>query len=279
MWNVQVVNAGRSRGARREMRVPAFALAVLAGLVAPAARAQSNGASLIQQEKPLEAPPPPPEVPADAPTVTPAPDIRVSTPNRAASLTPETGASDQQVYAVKGSRVTAFSLIGVPLTWGLASLGAVAGGMAGFFAVLSLSSSSSLGSTGAISLSMGGAFAAGSLVGVLITYQLLPHMMSLFCDDAKMTGSVQAARDRGWTLGRWGVLGMAVTSAGMIVGGLSNNQALFTTSLLGWTVSYLIAWGLEIAGVIDGYSRSYRPRSAPSGAVPSEALPSGDDRL
>ena len=112
--------------------------------------------------------------------------------------------------------------------------------------------------------------AIGASAGIAITYGLLPALFTVFADDDEYAGSDILARERGWERGRWGILGMAadiglfiLTDTIFTAVGYSQSPAAIATSIVtaGVTgISYIVAWALDISGIIEGYQESRRPR-------------------
>lgn len=206
-------------------------------------------------ETPVEPSREPPPLPADAPTVE-SPTHNPPSAERfadQASLVPPAG----------GGSLAAFVLVGVPLTWLAATVPAFAVGAISYFVFLAMMTSNQSVPSNNYALVLPPAFAVGALVGVGITYFMLPWVMKAFGDDKDYVGSSDAARDRGWELGRWPLLvaiaGLAITTVGIHY----QNSTVSSAGLIVTGVGYTAAWGFDVYGVIEGYNRSRVARTRP----------------
>ena len=99
----------------------------------------------------------------------------------------------------------------------------------------------------------------GALVGVGITYFMLPALVTRWGDDDEYAGSIRAARDEGW---RQGWVPVAVMGAGLTalaVGSYVSDELAIGGAVVAG-ISYGVAWVLEVTGVRDGYLASRRAR-------------------
>jgi hypothetical protein len=224
-----------------------------AALVAPSL-------ALSMRAAPQDAPVPPPPLPGEPG----APSVRSDRPEVEEDREERVGVDADRLaeersfdtYPVSGGRLAAFVLLGVPLTWVAATVPAFAVGALAYFTLLAGTGADLNDAT-----LLPASFLVGAVVGVGITYMMLPAMMKLFGDDEKAIGSAEEARTQGWELGRWallvGVAGLAMTTGGISLG----LEPLVTAGLLTTGMAYLAAWVLDTAGVVAGYQRSRRPRT------------------